>query len=304
MTSGLAAQTSKVNKPLHGGLSVPRWFVLPGLAAYLYISIWPAVLGSGYAFTDWNGLTEDFSFVGLGNFARILDEPLALRAVWNTVVLAFVVSIVQNGIGLALALALNSLVKSRYLLRTAFFLPVVLTPLVAGYIWSYLLAPSGAINEALRGVGLGALAHDWLGDPDTALGAVAITIIWQYAGLSMVIFMAGLQGIPREVLEASVIDGAGHWRQLISITLPLLNGAVVVNLLLSMISGLNQFAQVYVMTRGGPYGSTETISTLIFKRGFHGGDFPYGIALGIVLAVIVGGFAILQFRLTTRKVDN
>ena len=278
--------------------------MVPALTGYIYVVLWPAVQGSIFAFTDWNGLTSDFSFVGLDNFIKVIQDSAATRAITNTIVLAVVVTVLQNLVGLFLALGLNSKVKSRGVLRTVFFAPVVLTPLVAGYIWSYLLAPRGAVNDMLETVGLGQFKQDWLGNPDTALGAICVTLIWQFAGYSMVIFLSGLQAIPQEINEAAVLDGAGPIRRLVSVTLPLLNGAIVINLLLTMIGGLGQFAHVYIMTNGGPFGSTETISTLILRKAFQTGDFPYGIALGVVMALIVGVFAITQYRLTLRQVDE
>jgi raffinose/stachyose/melibiose transport system permease protein len=296
------ARATRVNR--RAGLTVPWWFLVPGAGIYLYIVIWPTLQGAVFAFTDWNGLTSDFEFIGFENFLRVFRDEDAITAIRNTLVLAVIVTSIQTIFGLLLALGLNTRLKSRNLLRTIFFMPVVLTPLVAGYVWSYLLAPRGAINSVLESVGLGFLAHDWLGDPATALGAICATIIWQFSGYSMVIFLAGLQNIPEELNEAALIDGAGPFRRFFSVTLPLLNGSTVIVLLLTMIGSLNQFAQVFVMTEGGPFGSTETISTLILKKGFQAGDYPYGTALGVIMALIVGAFAIIQYRSTTRQVTE
>lgn len=294
---------ARSTKRARGRRGIPWWFVTPGLALYLFVVIWPTVEGARYAFTDWNGLSSDFSFVGFGNFTRVLRDDDAGAAIRNTLVLAVVVTVLQTAVGLLLAVGLNNpRLRSRNLLRTVFFLPVVFTPLVAGYVWSYLLAPQGAINSLLETIGLGRLAHDWLGDPATALMAICVTIVWQFAGYSMVIFLAGLQAIPQELMEAAMIDRAGPVRRFIFVTMPLVNGSMVIVLLLTMIGSLNQFAQVYVMTKGGPLHATETISTLILKRGFQAGDYPYGTALAVVMALVVGAFAVLQYRLTVRRV--
>lgn len=286
------------------GVRVPLWFLLPALGFYLVIVIVPALQGGVVAFTDWNGISPDFDFVGLKNFERLFRDPLAGTAIVNTILLAAAVMILQNGIGLALALALNSAVRSRNALRVAFFAPVVLTPLVAGYIWSYMLSPRGGINTALETVGLGAFTQDWLGDPRYALGAVIIAIVWQFSGYSMVIFLAGLQAIPDELLEAATVDGAGRVRRLWSIILPLLNGAIVINLLITLIGGLSQFDQVWAMTKGGPLQATETISTVIFKTGYQLGDFPYGTAMALTLTFMVAVLAMVQYRLTSRQVAS
>jgi raffinose/stachyose/melibiose transport system permease protein len=281
---------------------VPLWFGLPAAAVFLFVILVPSAQGVGLSLTDWNGITDDFSFVGLENFARIFTDPRALGALQNTIVLAIAVTVLQNALGLALALGVNGRVKSRHLLRVIFFTPVVLTPLVSGYIWGYLLSPRGTVNETLETIGLGFLRQTWLGDPRFALGAICVAIIWQFAGYSMVIFLAGLQAIPAEIEEAAVLDGAGPVRRFLSVTFPLINGALVINLLLTLIGSLSQFDQVMAMTGGGPGNATQTVSTSIFRIGFAAGDYPYGIALAVVMTVLVAGAAALQYRFTSRKV--
>ncbi|GAA2209635.1 sugar ABC transporter permease [Nonomuraea monospora] len=274
---------------------------MPAISIYLFIVVVPSANGALFSFTDWNGMRPDWSFVGLDNFTSVFSDRTALDALVNTLVLAASATVVQNVAGLLLALGVNSMVKSRYVLRVVFFAPVVLTPLVAGYVWSFLLSPNGAVNDALRAVGLGSLAHDWLGDPDTALYAVVLEIVWQFSGYSMVIYLAGLQAIPAEVLEAATIDGAGPWNKFRRVVLPLLNGAVVINVMLCLIGGLKQFDQVMAMTGGGPGTATETISTAIYKSAFSLGDFPFSIALAVVMTVVIAVLATVQFRLTQRK---
>lgn len=286
------------------GARVPIWFALPAVAVYLFVVIVPSVRGGVFAFTDWNGISPTFSFVGWDNFSQIWADPRAVGALANTAILAAVVMVFQNVFGLLLALALNTAVKSRNVLRVVFFAPVVLTPLVAGYIWSYMLAPAGGVNTFLRSIGLDALAQDWLGDPRFALGSVCVAIVWQFSGYSMVIYLAGLSAVPAEIIEASVVDGAGPVRRFFSITLPLINGAVVINLLLTLIGGLSQFDQVIAMTNGGPGTSTETISTVIYKVGFQLGDFPYGTALALIMTVVVAILAFLQYQITSKRVQS
>jgi raffinose/stachyose/melibiose transport system permease protein len=286
------------------GLRVPFWFVIPALAAYAFVTLWPSLRGTVYAFTDWDGISSTFEFVGLRNFAKIFTDPLALAALGNTLALAAAIMILQNVFGLMLALALNSAVKSRTILRVIFFAPVVLTPLVAGYIWSYLLSPDGGINSLLGAIGLSSLRQDWLGDPHFALASICVAILWQFSGYSMVIYLAGLKGVPEEIIEAAVVDGARPVRRFFSIVLPLINGAIVINLLLTLIGGLGQFDQVFAMTQGGPGNATQTISTVIYKNGFQLGDYPYATALAVVMAIVVGGLALLQYRLTSRQVER
>ena len=284
------------------GVRVPLWFTLPALIAYAATVLYPAAQGSVIAFSDWDGISPTFGLVGWANFERLFDDPLAISAIVNTLILAAAVMVLQNVFGLILALALNSAVKTRNALRVIFFAPMVLTPLVAGYIWSYMLSPYGGINTALRAIGQDNLTQDWLGDPRFALGCIVVAIIWQFSGYSMVIFLAGLQAIPDELIEASVVDGAGPVRRLFSVILPLLNGAIVINLLITLIGGLGQFDQVWAMTQGGPGQATETISTVIYKTGFQLGDFPYGTSMALTLTLFVATAAIIQYRLTSKQV--
>jgi raffinose/stachyose/melibiose transport system permease protein len=282
---------------------VPFWFVVPATAVFAFTVVIPSAQGIAYSLTDWDGITNDVDFVGFTNFARIFSDGRASAPILNTLALAAVVLVFQNLFGLLLALGLNSVVTSRHVLRVVFFVPVVLTPLVAGYVWSYLLSPRGALNGFLDAVGLGAFTHDWLGSPDTALLSVCVAVVWQFSGYSMVIYLAGLQAIPVEVSEAALLDGAGPVRRLVSVILPLINGAVVISLLLTLVGSLSQFDQVMAMTSGGPGNATQTISTTIFKVGINAGDYPYGIALSVVMTGMVAVAAIAQYRLTSRKVQ-
>ncbi|MDF2559185.1 MAG: sugar transporter permease [Microbacterium sp.] len=286
------------------GAHVPLWFIVPALLLYAFVTLVPSARGTVFAFSDWDGISADFDLIGFGNFVEVFTDPLATAALVNTFVFAAVTMILQNGLGLLLALALNTVVKSGGLLRTIFFAPVVLTPLVCGYIWSYLLAPTGGVNAVLGALGLDSLQQNWLGDPQFALGAVCVAYLWQFTGFSMVIYLAGLKALPSEVIEAAVIDGAGPVRRFFSVVLPFINGAVVINLLLTLINGLAQFDQVYAMTGGGPARATETISTVVYKVGFQGGDVPYATALATVMAIVVAVLATVQYRLTSKQVDR
>lgn len=283
------------------GVVAPWWFVAPAIAIYIFIVVVPSARGAFFSFTDWNGLGADWSWVGFENFADVFTDRAAQAALGNTLLLAVLCTVIQNAVGLALAVGVHTMVKSRYILRVVFFAPVVLTPLVSGYVWSYLLSPNGTVNEVLRGLGLGFLAQDWLGNPDFALYSVVAAVVWQFAGYSMVIFLAGLQAVPEEILEAATIDGAGPWRRFWSVTFPLLNGAVVINVMLSLIGGLKQFDQVVAMTGGGPGTATETISTLIYKNAFLLGEYPFSVALAVVMTILIAGLSAIQYRLTLRK---
>jgi len=254
---------------------------------FAFVVLVPTVRGVYYAFTDWDGLSPDFSFIGLDNFTEMSRDPDAKQAIWHTLLIAVSITVIQNGVGLLLALGVNSAIKSRNVLRVFLFAPAVVTPIVTAYLWRNLLGPDGAVNSLLRTVGLSSWQQDWLGDPHLALWSVVTVIVWQFAGYSMVIFLAGLQSVPKEIYEAAAMDGTGPVRRFWWVTRPLLAPAFTINLMLSIIGGIKLFDQVYALTGGGPGHATDTLSTLIYKDAFTLGEFGYSIALAVVLTVIV-----------------
>jgi raffinose/stachyose/melibiose transport system permease protein len=277
------------------------WFALPALAFYVFVVLVPTVRGSFYAFTNWDGLNPVQHWVGLDNFRKIIHDDAARGAIRHTVEIALAITIIQNLIGLLLALGVNAQIKSRYVLRVLLLLPAVMTPVVVAYLWQYMYSPTGAINRSLDAVGLHGLRQDWLGDPSLALWAIVGVIVWQFAGYSMVIFLAGLQSIPHDVIEAAAVDGAGPFRRFWYVTRPLLAPALTVNLMLSIIGGLKLFDQVWVLTNGGPGTATETLSTLIYKNAFEFGEFAYSAGLALLLTVFVAVVSGAQYTLLSRQ---
>jgi raffinose/stachyose/melibiose transport system permease protein len=280
------------------------WFTAPAMLLFAFVVLVPSVRGVWYAVTDWDGLDPHFSFVGLENFREVARDPDARQAIRNTLLIAVAITVVQNGVGLLLALGVNSAIKSRNVLRVLLFAPAVITPIVTAYLWRNLLGPEGAVNSLLGAVGLDALERNWLGDPGLAIWSVIGVIVWQYAGYSMVIFVAGLQSVPREILEAAAIDGAGPVRRFWSVTRPLLAPAFTINLMLSIIGGIKLFDQVWALTGGGPGHATDTLSTLIYKDAFTLGEFGYSIALAVVLTIVVAVVSTGQYTLLARGERN
>jgi raffinose/stachyose/melibiose transport system permease protein len=279
----------------------PWWFALPALLLYAFIVLVPSVRGVYYAFTDWDGLDPNFAFIGLANFTSLRNDPNALQAIEHTLLIAVAITIIQNGLGLLLALGVNSTIKSRNVLRVFLFAPAVITPIVTAYLWRNLLGPEGAINSALGLIGLDSWQRDWLGDPQLALWSIVGVIVWQFAGYSMVIFLAGLQSVPQEIYEAAAIDGAGPVRRFWSVTRPLLAPAFTINLMLSIIGGIKLFDQVWALTGGGPGHATDTLSTLIYKDAFTLGEFGYSVALAVVLTIIVAVVSTGQYAALARR---
>ncbi|MEU4689867.1 sugar ABC transporter permease [Actinoplanes sp. NPDC023714] len=277
----------------------PWWFTVPALLLFAFVVLVPSARGVYYAFTDWDGLDPDFAFIGLDNFRAMAGDPDALRAIGHTLLVAVAITVLQNGLGLLLALGVNTAIRSRNVLRVLLFAPAVVAQIVTAYLWRNLLGPDGAVNSLLGAFGLE--GRNWLGDPDLALWMIVMVVVWQYAGYSMVIFIAGLQSIPREIHEAAAIDGTGPVRRFWSVTRPLLAPAITINVMLSVIGGLKLFDQVYGMTGGGPGHATDTISTLIYKDAFTLGEFGYSIALAVVLTAIVAVISAGQYAVLNRN---
>lgn len=280
---------------------VPWWFLVPALVAYTIVVVVPDVQAMVFAFTNWDGLTDNFDFVGFDNFVKAFESPYALSSLINTLLLTIAVTVVQLIVGLLLALALNTQVRSRNVLRVAFFAPVVLTSVAVGYIWKYMYAPTGALNQILDLFGLESLKHDWLGDPTVNLWAIAFMCVWQSAGFTMVIFLAGLQGVDTDLIEAAHLDGAGPWTRFWYVVRPLLAPAILINAVLCVSGGLKIFDQIYITTQGGPAHTTSTLATLTYTDGFVTGDYSFGVTLSVVLTALVSVVTIVQFRLMNRR---
>ncbi|MFD4510860.1 carbohydrate ABC transporter permease [Streptomyces sp. NPDC058457] len=261
-------------------------FLLPAIAVYSVFMLYPLVRGLYLSFTDSLG-GPVANFVGLQQYRAMADDPAVSAALWHTVLYALVVVVVQNGLGLLFASMLFRRPRVRQALNVVLLTPTLISPVMAAFIWSYLLAPGGGLNALLDTVGLGGLRHVWLGDPQTALYAVAAVNIWMFTGYSCAIFLAGYMNMPTELLEAAALDGAGGWRRFRSIEWPQLAPALTVNVTLSLIGSLKVFEFPLVLTNGGPAGATDTLTLLVYRNIFGGGKFALGIALSVLLLVTV-----------------
>ncbi|MFI9550486.1 carbohydrate ABC transporter permease [Nonomuraea endophytica] len=301
VTAGRTRSSHAARRRRSKAAAPPWFFAAPALIVYALIVLYPAAAGVVYAFTDWSGIGEGLSFVGLDNFRTLLGDEQAIGSIGNTLLLTVAIVAVQNGVGLLLALGVHARLKSRALLRVVFFAPVVVSPVMVAFLWKYIYNPDQ--DSGLNGL-LG-VHVDWLGDPSVALWSIAGMVVWQYAGYSMVIFLAGLEGVPRELHEAAMIDGAGTWQRFRFVTWPLLAPAVTINLMLSTIGGLKLFDQVFAATNGGPGYATETLSTVLYKQAFVFGKFGYSTAVALVLALFVAAVSLVQvYYLRGREVTG
>jgi raffinose/stachyose/melibiose transport system permease protein len=279
---------------------VPWLLALPGIAALLAFHFLPVGFGGYFAFTNWNGLTHA-SWVGLRNFREIINDPGARGALWNTLELASGFMVAVNVIGLGLALALHRAVKTRHLLRMLFFAPVAISPLAVAYVWLWILQPEGGLNLLLGEVGLGTLKRGWLGDPSTALWSILLVMIWQFSGLAMVLYLAGLQGISDDLYEAALIDGASAWFRLRTLVLPLLAPAMTVSFTVTLLAGLRVFDQVVALTGGGPVQASATLAFQVYEQTFFLLRFGYGAAFALILTGLIALLAFAQLMLLRRN---
>jgi raffinose/stachyose/melibiose transport system permease protein len=297
--TSLTAVPAAATRMLPRRFATVWWFIAPGLLLYVAVTLLPAISGASQAFSQWDGFSSTMKFVGLDNFRAMASDRAVVTALLNTITIALTVTVLQNLIGLLLALGVNSRIKSRKVLSSIFFAPAIVMPVVVAFLWQYLYAPFGVLSTIVEALGLE--APDWLGDRNIALWSIIGVFIWQFAGYSMVIFLAGLQGIPPEVLEASEIDGATPLQKLFYVQLPLLGPALLVNIILTLIHGLKVFDLVWVMTQGGPGFSTQTLSTLIFENAFAFNKVGYSNAIALVLTLLALPVAYIQFRATSPK---
>lgn len=272
------------------------WWTLPALAAVFAVHYVATILGAMYAFTDFSGIGS-FNWVGFDNFKRIPIDPQVMSSIGNTFFIGIMYLVLTNLAGLGMALALNRTLKSRYVLRTLLFLPVVLSSLAVSYIFRFIFDTSGPLNQVLHSLGLGGTTV-WLADPKTAIWTIITVLVWQQTGVPMVIYLAGLAVVPAELDEAAAIDGAGVFARFWHITLPLLQPAIAISTTLSLIQGLRVFDQVIAMTNGGPFGATETLSTVIYKKTFTFSSFGYGASISLIFTLIIIAAAVIQLFLT------
>lgn len=262
-------------------------FIAPAFALYALIVLYPLTRGAMLSLTD-STVGNAADFVGLDNYVDLFGDAAVRRALRVTVTYAVVVVVVQNLIGLALARALYRRVRIQHTISVLVLLPTLMSPVMAAFIWNYLLAPDGGINVLLRTMGLESMTQIWLGDPATALWSIALVNIWMFAGYSCAIFLAGYMNLPTELLDAAQVDGAQGWRQFASVEWPLLAPSLTVNVTLALIGSLKVFDLPLVMTNGGPAGSTTTLSIIIFTKVFGGeGSFAYGVTISMLLLAVV-----------------
>ncbi len=276
-------------------------FILPSLLGFLAFLVLPMVASLGISFYDWELLAPP-RFVGLQNFQTLINDRVFREVVWNTIYYTVGLVPLNLVVSLGLAVWLNTKLRGLTLYRMAFFMPVVTVTVAVALIWRWMYEPNaGIIDTVLRLLHLPAPA--WLADPEFAMPAVILMSVWKGFGYNMVLFLAGLQGIPISIYEAATIDGASAWQRFWRITLPLLSPTVFLAVVLTVISSFQVFDQALVMTRGGPANATNTIVLFIYQNGFEFFRMGYASAIAWVLFGVIFVFTLLQMRLQGRWVQ-
>ncbi len=271
-------------------------FLLPGAILLVAFLVVPFALAIGYSFTNLRLISPlPAHFVGWLNYQRALADPLVRQAFGNNLLFVVVVVPVQTTFALWLAILVNQKIRGIKIFRTIFFAPVVMVMAAAATIWKLLYAPdSGLINGFMRAITLGHFHPDWLHDPHFALPAIMLMSIWQGVGFQMIIILAGLQDIPHELYEAASVDGASGWSQFVNITLPQLRNTLIFVGTITTILAFRLFDQVFVLTQGGPVGSTETLMTRVITTGFGQQRIGASAAIAVLFFVVVLVLSLIQ----------
>nr|WP_236553673.1 sugar ABC transporter permease [Rathayibacter sp. VKM Ac-2803] len=275
----------------------------PALIVFLAFVIFPVVMAAYYGFFSWQGYGVPTDFVGFKNYLTILQDPTFHEALSHNGTIVILSLVLQGPVAILIALLLNRKLRGQSIIRVLIFVPYVISEVVVGTGWSLMLQTSGAVNGFLENVGLGALKQDWLSDPAIAIWTLMLIITWKYVGFAVILFLAGLQGIPEELSEAAAIDGATYWQVQRRITLPLLAPTLRIWAFLSIIGALQLFDLVYIIW--GQYVSstagTSTMATYLVTNGRNAGNYGYGNAVAVVLFLVSLIVALLYQRFVLRR---
>ncbi|GLW34138.1 carbohydrate ABC transporter permease [Actinoplanes regularis] len=281
-------------------------YLIPGIVASTAVIIVPLVMTVYISFTKWTGIGSP-RWVGFDNYTRLFQDANFWASFGHIILLILAMAVVPTFLGLVLAAVLFDYIAKRFgdrwasVLRSGYYLPQVLPVAVTGIIWGWILHPSyGALNRILESVGLGSLAHNWLGDPQYALYSVMGVMIWFQLGYPIVMFMSGLQRIDPELYEAADLDGATWWQRFRKITTAMIRPELYVVLVTTTIASLKIFGQIFVLTRGGPSNATLVPSYFAYKNFFEKAQVGYGSAISTVLTVLIVVLAIVFLRLQNR----
>jgi raffinose/stachyose/melibiose transport system permease protein len=276
-------------------------FLAPAVALYVIFLIVPVVQAVHYSFYDWNGLGDLTDYVGLGNYREVFGDPAFRQAMQHNAILVALSLVFQLPLALGVALLLNRRLPGRSLLRLIFFTPYVLSEAITAVVFLQILQPDGLADEFLRSIGLGGLVQLWLADLDLVFYTLFVVITWKYIGFAIILFLAGLQGIPNELHEAAAMDGASSWTSLRFVTLPLLGPTIRIWAFLAIIGSIQLFDIVWIMTLGGPAGASSTMATYMVDQGVNSYRIGYATSVAVILFGICFVVSLLYQLLVLRR---
>jgi len=273
----------------------------PSVVLFLGFVLAPIGVAVYYSFYSYHGFGPLTDYVGLRNYRAALSDPAFQHSITHNLAIGGLSLVVQLPLSVGLALLLNRRMRGRTFLRLVVFAPYVLAEAIVAVIWALMLQPDGFLDQVLKAAGLGGLVSDWLGSKSLVLYTLFVVITWKYIGFGIILLLAGLQGIPSELREAAIIDGATAWQSTRLVMLPLLGPTIRIWIFLSMIGSLQLFDLVWIMTLGGPADASSTMATYMFSHGFQRYSYGYGSAVTVVLFVICFIFALLYQRFALRR---
>jgi raffinose/stachyose/melibiose transport system permease protein len=274
-------------------------FLAPAFVLFLIFLVYPIFRSVYFSLFNWNGLGPAVNFVGLDNFKQILTDKIFMKAVWDCLLIVVLSLCLQLPLALALAIMVGRDLPGRAFFRAIFFMPYVLSEVITAIIWMGLFSPDperGLINALLILIP-GVQAQTFLSDINLVLACVFVVLTWKYFGLHMLLYLAGLQNIPKEIEEAALIDGANKWQLIKNVTIPLLGSTIRTTIYLSVLGSLTQFNLVWIMTKGGPVNASEVMATYMYRFGFVRFQLGYGSAVALVMLLICLAFSIAYLRI-------
>lgn len=283
-----------------GNRLTPFAFLLPALAFVSIFLLWPFLRSAFLSFTDYKGIGEA-NWIGLDNYRQFFNDPVLTRSMTNTLYWVIGTLVLPVGLGLLVAVA-SYTAKGGAFYRLPFLLPYALSGTAIATIWQFMLTSDGALNSVLEGVGLESWSRSWLLRPPLNTYAMIFASTWQQVGVSVLLFLIGLQVIPKDPIEAARLDGAEGWRLFKDITFPLLRPMTIVIVGISLVNSLKTFDIIWIMTQGGPYRSSETLAVTMYRQTFVLFEHGYGAAISVVLSVIVIVVSLLYLTRTLRNV--
>jgi raffinose/stachyose/melibiose transport system permease protein len=286
------------NKTLRDSINFSS-FLLPAFILYSIFFLFPFFSGILYSFTRWNGISFSKDFIGIENFKEIFSDKRFLNSLFFTFKYALLNVIFINILAFALALMLDRTVKGIGFLRSIFFMPNVISMVIVGFIWQFIFM--NVVGEVSKFTGMPFLNQSWLGNPNIALYSVVLVSVWRGTGYMMIIYLAGLQTINSEIIDASRIDGASNWGKFIYIILPLMIPSINICLFMTIANSFKMFDLVFAMTRGGPGYATEVISLNLYNEAFLNDRYGYGIAKAVVLAIIIMIVTYIQLKVLKKR---